>query len=217
MKTNRNIRTTNSQVMDLKQLIAGPLIATIDADSLSTRRYLDCLFEIAFEHYDKSTGKTGSLRTLSFTFVAGSNGNKKKQKVTIPILTLVPLPLLQVKEADFDFDIKILDAQQQSTEEAFSLKEGKLIPAQEEAGLTMRASLAPKQEADYPTYFISRLIMLLWTMRKMIKKNFQKIDRYEYRITAKNRIKLSGVRSFYSGYHHSTYNSKQPFMFSLRT
>ncbi|RGN51174.1 MULTISPECIES: DUF2589 domain-containing protein [unclassified Bacteroides] len=148
MKTNRNIRTTNSQVMDLKQLIAGPLIATIDADSLSTRRYLDCLFEIAFEHYDKSTGKTGSLRTLSFTFVAGSNGNKKKQKVTIPILTLVPLPLLQVKEADFDFDIKILDAQQQSTEEAFSLKEGKLIPAQEEAGLTMRASLAPKQDSS---------------------------------------------------------------------
>ena len=85
---------------------------------------------------------------MSFTFVAGSNGNKKKQKVTIPILTLVPLPLLQVKEADFDFDIKILDAQQQSTEEAFSLKEGKLIPAQEEAGLTMRASLAPKQDSS---------------------------------------------------------------------
>lgn len=148
METNKNVRTTKSQVMDLKQLIAGPLIATIDADSLSTRRYLDCLFEIAFESYDKQSGKTGPLRTLSFTFVSNDNGQKKKQKVTIPILTLVPLPLLQVKEADFDFDIKILDAQQQSTEEGFSLKEGKLLPAQEKPGLTMRASLAPKQESN---------------------------------------------------------------------
>lgn len=148
METNKNVRTTKSQIMDLKHLIAGPLIATIDADSLSTRRYLDCLFEIAFEDYDKQTGKTGPLRTLSFTFVNSDNGQKKKQKVTIPILTLVPLPLLQVKEADFDFDIKILDAQQQSTEESFSLKDGKLLPSQEKPGLTMRASLAPKQESN---------------------------------------------------------------------
>lgn len=145
METNTKVRTTSSQVMDLKQLIAGPLIATIDADSLSTRRYLDCLFEIAFESYDKATGRTGPLRTLRFSFVDSQGGEKKKQKVSVPLLTLVPLPLLQVKEAAFDFDIKILDVRQQVSEESYSLKEGKLNPAQEDNSLTMRASLAPKE------------------------------------------------------------------------
>ena len=38
---NKKVRSTSSQVMELQQLIAGPLIATIEADSLSSQRYLD--------------------------------------------------------------------------------------------------------------------------------------------------------------------------------
>ena len=40
--------TTNSQVMQLQQLIAGPLVSTIEADALSSRRYYDMLQLIAF-------------------------------------------------------------------------------------------------------------------------------------------------------------------------
>lgn len=141
-----NVKTRSSQVMELKQLIAGPLVATIDADSLSARRYLDYLFEIAFESYDRKTGKTGKLRMLTFTCNASEGGNRKQQ-VSIPMLTLMPLPLLQVKEAEFDFDIKILDAVTEKEEETFSLEKGKAIqPGQEgSSGFCMRASLAPKQ------------------------------------------------------------------------
>lgn len=49
---NKKVRSTSSQVMELQQLIAGPLIATIEADSLSSQRYLDYLMKIAFESYD---------------------------------------------------------------------------------------------------------------------------------------------------------------------
>ncbi|WP_459189959.1 DUF2589 domain-containing protein [Parabacteroides sp. APC149_11_2_Y6] len=143
----KKVRTTSSQVMELQQLIAGPLIATIEADSLSAQKYLDYLMRIAFESYDPATGKTGKIRTLTFTYTSQDVNGSKKQSVSIPVLTLVPLPLLQVQEADFDFDIKILDALSESVEEKFSLEEGKSLgdPSGNGGGFKLRASLAPKQ------------------------------------------------------------------------
>ena len=40
----KKVKKTSSQVMELQQLIAGPLIATIEADALSAQKYLDCRF-----------------------------------------------------------------------------------------------------------------------------------------------------------------------------
>lgn len=137
-------QTVSSQVMELQQLIAGPLIATIEADSLSSQRYLDYLMKIAFESYDPVTGKTGKIRMLTFNYYNQDVNGKREQSVSIPVLTLVPLPLLQVQEADFDFDIKILDALSQTDEERFSLEEGKSEP-RSGGGFKLRASLAPKQ------------------------------------------------------------------------
>ena len=60
--------------MELKDLISGPLAATIDADSIATRRYLSYLMELAFESYDKETGKVGELRMLpDFVIVSPKN------------------------------------------------------------------------------------------------------------------------------------------------
>lgn len=59
-------QTVSSQLMELQQLIVGPLIAIIEADSLSSQRYLDYLIKIAFESYDPVTGKMGKIRILTF-------------------------------------------------------------------------------------------------------------------------------------------------------
>lgn len=132
--------------MELQQLIAGPLIATIEADALSAQKYLDYLMRIAFESYDPKTGKTGKLRTFTFTFTEQDANGSQKKSVSIPLLTLVPLPLLQIQEADFDFDIKILDALNEKVEESFSVENGTSIKEAEDAsGFRMRASLAPQQ------------------------------------------------------------------------
>lgn len=132
---------SSRQIMELKDLISGPLVATIDADTLSARRYLHYLYEFAFESYDHKTGKVGKLRMLEFTYTIQENG-PKKQRVRIPLLTLVPLPLLQVKEADFDFDIQIIDALSSDTNSTFSLKgkedDDKSIPE----GVKLRVSMA---------------------------------------------------------------------------
>lgn len=146
-KKSDNIKQSSSPVMDLKSLIAGPLIATIDADTISTQRYLQYLFEIAFESYDKETGKVGALRLLTFSYLSHDINGSRLQSVSIPLLTLVPLPLLQVKEADFDFDIKIIDAVSEEREETFSFKHKDVVQQEGDVqGSTMlRVALSPSQ------------------------------------------------------------------------
>ena len=131
--------------MELKDLISGPLVATIDADTISTRRYLSYLYELAFESYDPITGKVGKLRALEFNYRTSDSFGVHNQKVSIPLLTLVPLPLLQVKEADFDFDIQIIDAVSADKNATFSLKSPEIASAtQDDAseGLRLRVSMA---------------------------------------------------------------------------
>lgn len=123
MSKEKNERVS-SQVMELKDLIAGPLVATIDADSLSAQRYLDYLFKIAFDSYDPVTGKVGSMRMLTFNYKSHDLSGPRTQSVSIPLLTLVPLPLLQVQEADFDFDIQVLDASSRQQQTLFSFETG---------------------------------------------------------------------------------------------
>lgn len=145
-------KVTSSQVMELQQLIAAPLIATIEADTLSSQRYLDYLMKIAFESYDPATGQTGRMRMLTFNYRSTDVNGSRTQSVSIPIFTLVPLPLLQIQEADFDFDIKILDALTETAEERFSIGEQEETDeAQQPEGFRLRASLAPKQQEGSTT------------------------------------------------------------------
>lgn len=128
MPNDKNERIS-SRVLELKDLIAGPLVATIDADSLAAQRYLDYLFKIAFDSYDPATGRTGALRMLTFDYRSYGLNGARIQTVSIPILTLVPLPLLQVQEADFDFDIRVLDASSRRHTATFSFETGQAEPA----------------------------------------------------------------------------------------
>jgi hypothetical protein len=146
MEENKNVRRTSSQVMELQQLIAGPLIATIEADALSAQKYLEYVMQVAFENYNPKTGETGKLRMMTFTYSEQDVNGPRKRTVSIPLLTLIPLPLLHIEEADFDFDIKILDAISDRVDETFSIEEGKSVTNKPETtGFKMRASLAPKQ------------------------------------------------------------------------
>lgn len=128
--------------MELKDLISAPLAATIDADSIATRRYLKCLMELAFDSYDRRTGRVGDLRMLEFTYTSCDVDGSHQQRVRIPLLTLVPLPLLQVKEADFDFDIQVVDAISADTDVMFSLKNGAASKKQETEGVRLRVAMA---------------------------------------------------------------------------
>lgn len=150
MSSDKPTVTTSSQVMDLYQLIAAPLLATVDADSLAAQRYLDYLCTVAFESYDRQSGRTGPLRMLRFSYACHDATGSRRRQVAIPLLSLVPLPLLHVQEAEFDFDIDIMDAVSTREPERFSFKKGRAVsPAGDKpgGGLRIRASLAPQQSS----------------------------------------------------------------------
>lgn len=166
----KSVRKSSSQVMELKQLIAGPLLATIEADAMSAQKYLDYLMQVTFESYNPDTGETGKIRMLNFSYSDYSEGKEIKRNVSIPLITLVPMPLLHVEEADFDFDIKIVDCITEKYDESFSPEAGNAKDTGESNnkgnsntagydsgkgvgngaasnGFRMRASLAPKSES----------------------------------------------------------------------
>lgn len=147
MQNENESKQISSQVMELKDLISGPLVATIDADSMSARRYLNYLLELTFESYDRETGKTGELRTLDFTYKTQDVDGEHERHVSIPLLTLVPLPLLQVKEADFDFDIQIVDAISADKDAIFSLKSNG-SPEDETLGKGVKLRVSMAQSAS---------------------------------------------------------------------
>ncbi|MBR2205595.1 Protein of unknown function [Xylanibacter ruminicola] len=143
-KDQQSISTSNSQVMELQQLIAGPLVSTIEADALSTKRYLDILQAIAFEDEVKDGKTVGrKLRTLSFSYTETNADGHRQKIVSIPLLTLVPLPLLQIQEADFDYDINILDAVSSSVDESFNYGKGRIEQGDKTVKpMRLRAALA---------------------------------------------------------------------------
>lgn len=145
MEQQKNVKRTSSQVLELQQLIAAPLVSTIEADALSAQKYLDFLMKFAFESFDPVTGRTGQLRLITFAYTEqGADGKTHRREASIPLLTLIPLPLLHVEEADFDFDIKIIDALTEKAEETFSYEDGKTEEPTGTFGMKMRASLAPR-------------------------------------------------------------------------
>ncbi|MFV0362188.1 MAG: DUF2589 domain-containing protein [Suipraeoptans sp.] len=145
METSKDKRNKlNSQVMALRQLISAPLIATLDADAMTTRSYIDFLREVAFER-DTTDGETGlgKLRTFTFQYTQSEGGRRIVKSVQIPVISLIPIPLLQIKEAVFDFEIKILDAVSEVKEDSYSFDE-QSINEDDDSPVSMRASLAPQ-------------------------------------------------------------------------
>ena len=173
MQTDKDKKHVSSRVMELKDLISGPLVATIDADSISSRRYLNYLLDLTFESYDRKTGKAGKLRTLDFTYQTQDVGGQHTQRISIPLLTLVPLPLLQVKEADFDFDIQIVDALSADRDAAFSLKNGSAPDGDEGVeGVKLRVSMAQASREGRASEKASRSL----TANMKVKAKMQQAD-----------------------------------------
>lgn len=134
MSDSTNNNKVNGHIMSLQQLISAPLVATIDADAMSTERYMKHFMSLAFESYNPVDGSTGALRLISFNFTDSDASGGAEKKVSVPLVSLVTLPLLQIKQADFDFDINIIDAVAAAPNEHFSLNRERWSPRRKRAG-----------------------------------------------------------------------------------
>lgn len=64
MSDSTNNNKVNGHIMSLQQLISAPLVATIDADAMSTERYMKHFMSLAFESYNPVDGSTGPGGTV---------------------------------------------------------------------------------------------------------------------------------------------------------
>lgn len=128
--------------MELKDLIAAPLLATLEADAMTTAGYVKFLKEVAFEADEG--GSLGKLRTFTFQYRQTEKGAKVLKSVHIPVISLIPIPLLQIREATFDFDIKILDSVTEAAEHNYSFDGGNTQPDDGQGKTSIRAALSPQ-------------------------------------------------------------------------
>lgn len=146
MNTPDPATAVSEQVLSLQQLIAAPLIATVDADARAAEAYMSHFMNLAFEKGDPGSGRPGRLRMQSFRFLSADAGGAVEKTVSVPLVSLVTLPLFQVREATFDFDINILDAVSSCEQEHFSLKRGDVVRREidDVPRTELRAMLAPQ-------------------------------------------------------------------------
>ena len=108
-------QTTNAvqgMGLNLTDLIAGMIQATIDADQAVTDDYLEKFSEYAFE---PGTGGHDRLKMVDFEM---TDNEGVRRLVSIPRISLLPLPVLHVSVATFDIDAKLqVEATKQTVEE----------------------------------------------------------------------------------------------------
>ena len=83
MSDSTNNNKVNGHIMSLQQLISAPLVATIDADAMSTERYMKHFMSLAFESYNPVDGSTGALRLISFNFTDSDASGGAGKKVSV--------------------------------------------------------------------------------------------------------------------------------------
>lgn len=119
------VTTMTTQISDLKNIIAAPLVATVQADVYAAVAFVKFIEEYGFEKsegistritemgFDVNDGTShlGKLKMVTFYYdyevIEDGKPVVRMVRVTLPFLSLVPLPLLQVSDAEYKFDIRI--------------------------------------------------------------------------------------------------------------
>ena len=101
------------KMVDFGQLIAQPIMATMDAEVSAAENFVKFIEEYGLEEKTRGTAengeKTTQLKMLSFGYSQRNprTGELENYRVQVPLLSIIPLPLLQIDYAEFDFNIRL--------------------------------------------------------------------------------------------------------------
>ncbi|TAN06838.1 MAG: DUF2589 domain-containing protein [Rhodanobacteraceae bacterium] len=96
----------------LGDIIAAPILATVDADFQAARKFVDYIQEFGFTRVGGKSGDFGDLKMVRFAFPEQTpDGGVRTKVMQLPELSLVPLPILQVDKADYSFGIRIISSE----------------------------------------------------------------------------------------------------------
>lgn len=86
-----------------KAIIGGPLVAGVEAQTLSAFATLKYILAVIFGEDGHSGNGNNPVMSVTFTFTRGA----EKAQLTVPLLTLVPIPYLLVETMDISFKAAI--------------------------------------------------------------------------------------------------------------
>lgn len=106
----------DDSVISLSKLLSQPLIATLEADFDTAKRFVEFMTTYGLEEVEASESrssldlnKTLSLKMVTFLYrqIDPTDRQEKLFRVQVPLISLIPLPLLQIERAEFDFNLRI--------------------------------------------------------------------------------------------------------------
>lgn len=117
--------------LDFENLIGGPLIAVVRAQTQAAMATVDFIKKVGFKPaagpQDPTAQATGEPAMIDFKYVksvlkADKTGFEDKQAtLTVPFLTILPIPNLRIEEVYIEFNAKINSTQYQQTDSSITV------------------------------------------------------------------------------------------------
>lgn len=113
--------------LDMHSLIAGPLIAACEAQSMLAVSTADFIKQVGLE--ESKDGQPGKVKTTSFSFQRGLIGEDGKSAGTemvsmeVPLLSIVKIPTFAIDDMNITFDMEVKSAE---SSESSSDKKGEV-------------------------------------------------------------------------------------------
>lgn len=105
-----NVALGQLSALPFKNIIGGPLTASIEAQALAAKTTVDFIRAVGLQEIN---GKLEAIN-VEFTFQDGAGTFRR---VRVPILTIIPIPFIVIDTVDIQFKARIAASAQQSTED----------------------------------------------------------------------------------------------------
>ena len=99
-----------------ENLIGGPLVAAIDAQSAAAKASVLFINEVGLESV--GTGTSAGKKAINVSFQYSKDdaaGTQQTFTLDVPILAIVPIPYIRIEYIDIDFTAKLTDATMTTT------------------------------------------------------------------------------------------------------
>jgi len=104
--------------INFKNVIGGPLLATIDAQAQAALTTINFINAVAFA---KDAQGNQYISTVDFRYTQVSNGTVSNFSMSIPFLTLIPIPYVQFDQILVEFNVKLNSVESYSKDSSLAV------------------------------------------------------------------------------------------------
>ena len=108
-----NVALGQLSALPFKNIIGGPLTASIAAQALAAKTTVDFIRAVGMQEVN------GKLEAINVEF-SFQDGTGAFRRLRVPILTVIPIPFIVIDTVDIEFKARIAASAQQSSEESSS-------------------------------------------------------------------------------------------------